>query len=106
MDRACAWVKIVQEYIKRRPTNWGKNLTVMGAIRLSGWVQLTTQFVTTTAERFVQWLKKRLLPKLAPREILVMDNLRAQRDTRVAPLYEAKGITIKYQPPSMRELLI
>jgi hypothetical protein len=55
--------------------NWGGNLTLFGAIRLTGWVQLTTMFNTANTKRFVWWLKTRLLPKLRKGDVLVMDNL-------------------------------
>ena len=46
MGRSHAWVPKGQEFVDRRPMNKGKNLTLMGAIRLSGWVQLSTAFET------------------------------------------------------------
>jgi hypothetical protein len=36
--------------------NWGKNLTLLGAMRLTGWVLLSTMFASTNKERFVLWL--------------------------------------------------
>jgi hypothetical protein len=45
--------------------NWGKNLTLLGAIRSTPWVQLFTMFAITNKERFVSWLRSKLLPKLA-----------------------------------------
>lgn len=38
------------------PDQSGHELTVLGAIRLSGWVQTSTMFATMNAERFVAWL--------------------------------------------------
>ena len=84
MSRTHAWVKRGYEFIERVPMNWGKNLTVLGAIRLSGWVALTTMFATANKQRFVRWLKTVLLPKLRPNDVLVMDNLAAHHDPRVA----------------------
>ena len=71
----------------------------MGAIRLSGWVQLSTAFETTNADRFVTWLKKRLLPKLKPGDVLIMDNLRAHHDARVSKICRNRGVEPMYQPP-------
>lgn len=53
MGRAYAWVKRGQELVFRKPMNRGKNLTLLGAIRASGWVLLSTMFKTTTKDRFV-----------------------------------------------------
>ena len=44
--------------------NWGKNLTLLGAMRLSGWVQLNTMFESTNKDRFIAWLVTKLLPRL------------------------------------------
>lgn len=99
MGRSHAWVPKGEEYVDRRPMNWGKNLTLMGAIRLSGWVQLSVAFATANADRFVDWLTKRLLPKLQRGDVLVMDNLRAHHDPRVADACARVGVELLYQPP-------
>lgn len=77
MSRSHAWVKRGEELIDRIPMNWGTNLTLLGAIRRSGWVVLTSQFATANKDRFVAWVKRKLLPKLRRGDVVVMDNLRA-----------------------------
>jgi transposase len=100
MARSHAWVKRGTEYIERLPVNWGKKtLTLLGAIRLSGWVVLSTMFDTTNAERFVAWLKNKLLPKLRRGDVLVMDNLAAHHDRRVVQLCGGHGVRVIYLPP-------
>lgn len=99
MGRTHAWVRKGTEFIDRRPMNWGRNLTLLGAIRLTGWVQLSTMFATANADRFVDWLKRRLLPRLKKGDVLVMDNLRAHHDTRVAKICDEHGVEVLYQPP-------
>lgn len=99
MARSHAWVKKGQEYVERTPMNWGTNLTLLGAIRATGWVLLSTMYATTNAERFVLWLSKRLLPKLHPGDVLVLDNLRAHHNPRVVPLCKAKSVRVIYLPP-------
>ena len=64
MSRSHAWVKRGTEFIDRVPMNWGKNLTLLGAIRRDGWVVLTTTYEKATKDRFVWWLRTKLLPKL------------------------------------------
>jgi len=90
MGRSHAWVRRGREYVDRRPMNWGKNLTLLGAIRMSGWVQLTAQFATANGARFLRWLRKRLLPRLQSGDILVMDNLRAHHHPLVGPVRGAR----------------
>lgn len=99
MSRSHAWVKRGQELIDRVPMNWGKNLTLLGAIRLSGWVVLSTMFATANGDRFVDWLRSKLLPKLKRGDVLVMDNLRAHHDARVVPICNERGVRVLYQPP-------
>jgi transposase len=98
MARSHVWVKKGTEYIERTPMNWGKNLTLLGAIRLSGWVLLSSIYQTANGDRFVAWLKK-LLSKLRPGDVLVMDNLKAHHDARVLPLCRAAGVSLIYLPP-------
>ena len=103
MARSHVWVKKGTEYIERTPMNWGKNLTLLGAIRLSGWVLLSSMFQTANADRFVAWLKK-LLPKLRKGDVLIMDNLKAHHDHRVPALCHAAGIRLIYLPPYSPDL--
>ena len=99
MTRSHAWVKKGYEYIERTPMNWGKNLTLLGAMRLTGWVVLTTMFASTNKERFVAWLARKLLPLLRRGDVLVLDNLSAHHDARVQPLCAACGVRVIYLPP-------
>jgi transposase len=99
MSRSHAWVKRGQEFIDRIPMNRGKSLTLLGAIRHSGWVVLSTMFQTANSERFVAWLTTKLLPKLRRGDVLVMDNLKAHHDPRVVPACAARGVRVIYLPP-------
>lgn len=99
MSRSHAWVKRGQEFIDRVPMNRGKNLTLLGAIRLSGWVLLSTIWQTTNGDRFVAWLIKKLLPKLQRGDVIVMDNLSAHHNVGVGPACAAHGIRVLYLPP-------
>jgi len=99
MTRSHAWVKKGSEYIERTPMNWGKNLTLLGAMRLTGWVLLTTMFAATTKKYFVAWLRRSLLPRLKKGDVLVLDNLAAHHDQRVVPLCQKFGVRVVYLPP-------
>jgi transposase len=100
MSRSHAWVQRGCEFVDRLPINHGKyGLTLFGAMRLSGWVVLTTGFESSTKKRFVWWLRRKLLPKLRPGDVIVMDNLSAHHDPRVAPSCAAHGVKVIYLPP-------
>ena len=76
-------------------------LTLIGAIRLHGWVVLRTMFATANAERFVAWLTTHLLPRLQAGDVVVMDNLRAHHDPRVASRCRARGVRLLYLPAAI-----
>lgn len=100
MTRSHAWVKRGAEYEERVPANWGrKSLTLIGAIRFSGWVVLTTMFATANAERFVRWVKNKLLPKLRRYDVVVLDNAQAHHDARVVSLCAERDVRVIYLPP-------
>lgn len=104
MTRSHAWVKKGTEFIERTPMQWGKNLTLLGAVRLTGWIVLNTMFQTANGERFVHWLKSSLLPKLKRGDVLVMDNLRAHHSPHVGPACAARGVRVLYLPPYSPDL--
>lgn len=104
MHRSHAWVQRGEERIERRAMKWGKNLTLLGAIRLAGWVQTSTMFATTNSERFVKWLRRGLLPKLRVGDVLVMDNLAAHHDPRVRQSAAQHGVRVLYLPPYSPDL--
>ena len=104
MHRTHTWVKRGTEYIERVPMKWGTTLTLLGAIRHTGWVVLQTMFATANADRFVGWLTRHLLPKLRRGDVLVMDNLRAHHDGRVAPACRQQGVRVLYLPPYSPDL--
>lgn len=104
MHRTHTWVKRGTEYIERVPMNWGTTLTLLGAIRRTGWVTLQTIFATANADRFVAWLRRHLLPRLRRGDVLVLDNLRAHHDARVAPACAHRGIRLLYLPPYSPDL--
>lgn len=104
MSRSHAWVRRGAEFVEPVPTNWGKNLTILGAIRLSGWVVLSTMFATVNKQRFVTWLRTKLLPRLRAGDVLVMDNLAAHKGPRITAACHRRGIRLFYLPPYSPDL--
>ena len=43
--------------------NWGGNLTLTGAMRLSGWIVLNTMFAAMNGRLFIDWAEKSSSPK-------------------------------------------
>lgn len=99
MGRSHAWVLPGEEYVEPRPMNWGDNLTLIGAIRLKGWVTLSTQWEAVKARTFVAWVRDRLAPRLRRGDIVLMDNLPAHKAAKVADILARYGATLKFLPP-------
>jgi transposase len=99
MARTHAWVKKGTEFIERTPMNWGDNLTLLGAVRLTGWVLLSTMFATANSDRFVTWFVTKLLPRLERGDVVVLDNLPAHKDARVRAWAKVYGVRVVYLPP-------
>src|SRR5690348_12458291 len=81
MTRRCARAEIGERAYGFAPVNW-KRLTVLGALSLSGIVEVKTVPTGTTIPVFLDFLKTDLLPVLRdqkPDAIVVMDNLSAHK---------------------------
>ena len=99
MGRSHAWVLRGEEYVEARPMNWGDNLSLIGAVRLGGWVTLGTQWKAVKAKDFTVWVRDRLAPRLQPGDIVLLDNLRAHKARAVVDLIERRGASLKFLPP-------
>src|SRR5689334_16679353 len=96
MTRRCARAEIGERAYGFAPVNW-KRLTVLGALSLSGIVEVKTVPTGTTIPVFLDFLKTDLLPVLRdqkPDAILVMDNLSAHKNQAVRDaITEARRIS-------------
>lgn len=99
MGRSHAWIRRGAELFDPRPANWGSNLTMIGAMGLRGWITLSTMFKSANRDRFVDWVRRGLSPKLRKRDVVILDNAQAHHDPRVRLLVEARGATVIYLPP-------
>jgi transposase len=99
MGRTHAWTIKGQVFVDPRPMNWGNNLTMVGALRRDGWVTLSTMFKSANKDRFLRWVRRRLIPKLRLGDIVVLDNAPAHKDDRLAPLLRSHGASLRFLPP-------
>lgn len=99
MGRSHAWVLRGKEYVEPRPMNWGDNVTLVGAIRRTGWVALGTAWRAMTAKRFLAWVRRVLVPRLWPGAIVVLDNLAAHKQAGVRTAIERVGARVTFLPP-------
>ena len=100
MTRRYARAKIGERACGFAPVNW-KRLTVLGALSLTGLVEVKTVPTGTTIPVFLDFLKTELLPVLRdqkPDAILVMDNLTAHKNQAVRDAIQEAGLTLHYLP--------
>ena len=81
------------------PAGHWRTLTVLGAIRQSGWVGTMTIEAATDGDIFQAYLEQVLCPELRPGDIVVMDNLSAHKVSGVRELIEDAGAELLYLPP-------
>jgi transposase len=99
MGRSHAWVPRGRVLVEPRPRNWGDNLTLVGAMRVDCWLTVATKWGAMTTSRFIEWVQRRLVPRLRRRDIVVLDNLAAHQARRVRTLIEQAGATVRVLPP-------
>jgi len=99
MGRSHAWLPRGTELIEPRPINWGDNLTMVGAMRIDGWLTLATGWSAMTAPRFLAWVQRQLVPHLRRGDIVVMDNLAAHKTVAVRQAIEQVGAEVRFLPP-------
>lgn len=81
------------------PGGHWRTLTILGAIRTSGWVATMTIEAATDGDVFLAYLEQVLCPQLRPGDVVVMDNLSAHKVDGVRALIQAAGAELRYLPP-------
>ena len=90
--------------VDKTPLNTPCNTTVLSSIRLNGDCAYTVYPGGTTAERFAEYLKTKLLPTLSEADIIVMDNMRSHHAKAVKQLLDSSKVTYLYLPPYSPDL--
>ena len=88
-----------QRVIDHKPANWGKNLSVIGAIRADRVLAHQTVDGAVNGPKFIDFVRCRLAPRLYPGDVVVLDNLRAHHAPEVRRLIEAAGACVLFLPP-------
>jgi transposase len=81
------------------PGGHWRTLTVLGAIRSSGWVATMTIEAATDGDIFLAYLEQVLCPQLGPGDVVVMDNLAAHKVAGVRDRIQQTGAELRYLPP-------
>lgn len=88
----------------KRPAARGTNVSVVGALSADGIVAFDAKDGAYDGERFLLFLESKLIPKLRPGDVVLMDNVRFHRIAAVPALIEATGARVLYLPPYSPEL--
>ena len=81
------------------PRNWGRNVSILGALSLRGPLECMCVNGATDGRVFLTCLREVLVPQLWPGAVVVMDNLGAHKVKGVRELIEAAGARVLYLPP-------
>jgi len=74
-------------------------MSTVAAMGFSGMVASTTYDGGTTAAKFTDFVRDHLVPAVRPGQVLILDNLQAHKDKRVAAMLEAAGCRVVRLPP-------
>jgi len=88
-----------QRVFDHKPAKWGENFSVIGAVRNDRVLCHQTFVGPINGPRFVEYVRKRLCPRLLPGNIVVLDNLRPHHAPVVRELIEAEGAQLVFLPP-------
>ncbi len=88
-----------QRVIDHRPTNWGQNISIVGAVRADRVLAHQTFDGAVNGPKFIDFVRHRLVPRLYPGDVVVLDNLRAHHAPEVRCLVEAAHARLLFLPP-------
>ncbi len=93
------WSRVGERLRAKAPRNWGKNVTLISSMTLSGMGPSVAVAGSTTRAAFEAYVEQALAPGLSPGQVVVMDNLSAHKGERVRELVEGRGCGLLYLPP-------
>jgi transposase len=83
----------------KRPDKRGKNVTLIGALAMSGFLAPVTFPGWTDTQAFISYVEQVLVPELWTGACVVMDNLPAHKVAAVREIIEAAGAKLVYLSP-------
>lgn len=88
-----------QRVIDHKPANWGQNVSIVGAVRADRVLAHQTFDGAVNGPKFIEFVRRRLVPRLYPGDVVVLDNLRAHHAPEVRSLVEETGARLLFLPP-------
>ena len=104
MTKRCAWARSGCRAIDFVPGNKGKNVTLIGAVRVGGPVAMRTMERALNKESFTDYIQTALVPRLRAGDVVVMDNLRVHYDPRAIKAIEKARAFACFLPPYSPDL--
>jgi len=104
MARRWARSAVGTRAVSHEPAARGSNISVIGAVRLSGPVAHYLYDGAINGDRFTEFVAERLAPALNEGDIVIWDNVRFHFDPRAKAAVEARGATVLHLPPYSPEL--
>jgi len=99
LTRRYARAKIGKRAYSKCPFNRGKNITLIGALAMSGLVASFTFEGWTNKDAFITYIKEVLVPQLWSGACVVMDNLPAHKAKEVREAIESVGARVEFLSP-------
>ena len=102
--RSHAYAPIGQPARYQGPRSRGRTWSVLPAYTVHGYLPcIGIREGYYNGDAFYQWLEEELLPQcnayLAPRSVIVMDNVGVQVNPRIEQLIQSRGCQVRYLPP-------
>lgn len=104
MSPTCGWAPRGQRLLDSKPIKWGENISVIGAIRLSGVVCQRSFHGPIRTEHFLDFTRSNLCPRLSAGDIVVLDNLKQHKAPVVREALEQVGASLLFLPPYSPDL--
>ena len=86
------------------PQNYGENVTMLGALSVSGVEALMTVNGATDGDIFLVFVRQVLSPTLRKGDVVIWDNLGAHRSQVVREAVEQRGARLIFLPPYSPDL--
>lgn len=99
-----AWSPRNTRAYDKKPANRGTNISMVGAIKESGLQVVYPYDGAVDADKFLDFIDTKLLPKIAPGDVLIMDNCRTHHSRVVKARLQELSIEVLYLPPYSPEL--
>jgi transposase len=88
-----------QRVLDHKPANWGKNVSIVGAVRADRVLAHQTFDGAVNGPKLIEFVRRRLVPRMYQGDVVVLDNLRAHHAPEVRSLVENTGARLIFLPP-------